>query len=538
MKSSSAIPLRASRNRHLRSNKEKNVKSRTWMWMAAVYLFAAVTAPIWLVAQDDQSSPKEHHRYKLIDLGTFGGPSSTVPGPNFGPSGSAKSVNNHGTVVGAADTQTADPDGFFTGDSFVAHAFARQKGVTTDLGALGAVPGNNVSNANWIAETGLIAGFSENGVIDPLLPGFPEIRAVLWKDGQIIDLGALGGNESFANAVNNRGQVVGFAENTVPDPFQGLETQIRPFLWQDGVMYDLGDLGGPDAVAIFVNERGQVAGSSLINSTPVPPVNGPCALGGPPSAPFLWENGRMIGIGTLGGSCGTPNALNNRGQVVGDSFLAGDSTYHPFSWDRGVLTDLGTLGGDNGQALWVNDAGEVIGQADLPGSIVHHGFLWRNAVMTDLGTLGSTSFAEGINSNGQVVGRSRTNDPTNPIQHAFLWEDGGPMIDLNTLILAHSSLLLLDATYINDRGEIAGHGLTTNGENHAFLLIPCKEGEQGCGDNAADSSASTEGSPVAVAPHPSVATALSARPRGMLGRLRSRWSQPYHAPSPQTGPAR
>jgi probable HAF family extracellular repeat protein len=203
-----------------------------------------------------------------------------------------------------------------------------------------------------------------------------------------------------------------------------------------------------------------------------------------------------------------------------------------------VLTDLGTLGGDNGQALWVNDAGEVIGQADLPGSIVHHGFLWRNAVMTDLGTLGSTSFAEGINSNGQVVGRSRTNDPTNPIQHAFLWEDGGPMIDLNTLILAHSSLLLLDATYINDRGEIAGHGLTTNGENHAFLLIPCKEGEQGCGDNAADSSASTEGSPVAVAPHPSVATALSARPRGMLGRLRSRWSQPYHAPSPQTGPAR
>jgi probable HAF family extracellular repeat protein len=137
-----------------------------------------------------------------------------------------------------------------------------------------------------------------------------------------------------------------------------------------------------------------------------------------------------------------------------------------------VLTDLGTLGGDNGQALWLNDAGEVIGQADLPGSLVHHGFLWRNGVMTDLGTLGSTSFAEEINSHGQVVGRSRTGDPTNPIQHAFLWEDGGPMIDLNALIPANSSLLLLDAAYINDRGEIAGHGLTPNGENHAFLLVP------------------------------------------------------------------
>jgi probable HAF family extracellular repeat protein len=249
---------------------------RAVVFAAALVLIGAL--PVRLVAQQqsEQQGLQENKklRYRLVDIGTFGGPSSTVPGPNFGPSGTAKSVNNPGTVAGSGDTPTPDPDGFFNGDFFVAHAFAWQDGVTTDLGALGAVPSNNVSNATWISETGLIAGVSENGVIDPLVPGFPEIRAVLWKDGQIIDLGTLGGNESFANAVNNRGQVIGWALNSILDPFF-IGTEARPFLWQDGVMHDLGDLGGHDAIAIFVNERGQVAGASLINSTPLPPVSGP-----------------------------------------------------------------------------------------------------------------------------------------------------------------------------------------------------------------------------------------------------------------------
>src|SRR5262249_50534953 len=153
--------------------------------------------------------------------------------------------------------------------------------------------------------------------------------------------------------------------------------------------------------------------------------------------------------------------------------------FHPFLWENGVLRDLGTLGGDNGTPLWINDAGEVVGEADLPGSVVHHGFLWRKGVMTDLGTFGSTSFATTINSKGQIVGRSRIGAITNPLQHAFLWENGGPMIDLNTLIPANSPLLLIDAEYINDHGEIAGSGLDVDGNVHAFLLIPCGRGTEG-----------------------------------------------------------
>ena len=71
----------------------------------------------------------------------------------------------------------------------------------------------------WINDRGVVVGVSENGLIDPLT-GFPEIDAVVWKDGQIIDLGTLGGYASAAIAVNNRGEVTGIALNTIPDPFE------------------------------------------------------------------------------------------------------------------------------------------------------------------------------------------------------------------------------------------------------------------------------------------------------------------------------
>jgi probable HAF family extracellular repeat protein len=163
----------------------------------------------------------------------------------------------------------------------------------------------------------------------------------------------------------------------------------------------------------------------------------------------------MLDLGTLGGTFGTANWLNNRGQVVGQSDLVGDLTWHPFLWERGELKDLGTLGGDDGLAMWLNDAGEVVGEADLPGSAAQHAFLWRNGVMTDLGSLGTDSAAFSINSKGQVVGAYfRIGVTMPPFRHSFLWENSGPMIDLNTLIPANSSLELVEADDINDRGEI------------------------------------------------------------------------------------
>ncbi len=199
----------------------------------------------------------------------------------------------------------------------------------------------------------VVVGACENGSIDPL-SNFPEIDAVVWKNGQIIDLGTLGGNTSQASAINNRGQVTGLASNTIPDPFNmGLGsptglwnfgvTQVHAFLWKDGPMQDLGTLGGPDSAGFYVNERGQVAGVSYTSFTPNP------GTGIPTQDPFLWDNGTMKDLGTLGGTAGWPWSLNQRGQVVGQSNLAGDTATHPFLWDKkNGMKDLGTLGGSNG----------------------------------------------------------------------------------------------------------------------------------------------------------------------------------------------
>ena len=199
------------------------MKSRTWMWMTVVYLFAALAMPVGMAAQDTPSQdPKpKHKQYKFIDLGTFGGPASYTLQNGNGPG--SKVLNSRGTLAGWADTPVPDPyaPNCTNPDCFVSHAFRWDGGSPTDLGAL---PGVTSSAGYWINERGWIAGQSQNGAIDPLT-GFPEGRAILWTDDKIIDLGTLGGGyESLATAVNNRGQVAGFALNLVPDPFFG--TQI------------------------------------------------------------------------------------------------------------------------------------------------------------------------------------------------------------------------------------------------------------------------------------------------------------------------
>jgi uncharacterized membrane protein len=95
-------------------------------------------------------------------------------------------------------------------------------------------------------------------------------------------------------------------------------TQTRGFLWRDGVMLDLGTLGGPDALTQAINERGQIVGISYTSSIPNPDS------GIPTIDPFFWEDGRMEDIGSFGGTFGVASFLNNRGQVVGTSNLVGD----------------------------------------------------------------------------------------------------------------------------------------------------------------------------------------------------------------------
>ena len=426
-------------------------------------LAMVLTVPVMsvlLTAQD--KAPNRHTHYRVIDVGTFGGPTSDYN------SGSVI-INGRGAVVGVADTSIFDPNC----SCFVTHAFRWEDGVVTDLGAL---PGGESSFADGINSKGTIIGLAN--VFDPLT-GMLRGDAALWRDGQISDLGSLGGPFAAPNAINNREQIVGGGLNTIPDPFGGLgpflggTTQTRALLWEHGTMQDLGTLGGNDAFAISVNDRGQIVGNSYTNTIPNPET------GIPTVDPFFRENGHMVDVGGLGGKFATASWMNNRGQVAGTSDLAGDQSAHPFFWQKGSQPrDLGTFGGDNGSAFWVNDAGHVVGEADLAGHGIHHAFLWKNGVMQDLKPVGNApcSNAFSINSADQVVGNSTNCHGTG--LGATLW-DHGSVVDLNSFLSPGSGIFLREGVFIDEQGEIAVKG-SLNGDDHAFVLVPDGDCDEDC----------------------------------------------------------
>jgi probable HAF family extracellular repeat protein len=175
---------------------------------------AVLTIPGWVTAQEQaKEDHRKHHHYKLIDVGTLGGPSSYFSALSLsdrfgfsGPFGFAPVVNKKGILAGWADTTTPDPFAppCFNPDCFVSHTFQWRNGEMTDLGAL---PGGGSSASLWINNNASIVGYSQNGQVDPL-SGLAKTRAVLWDRVMITDLGTLGGNESYSTAINNRGDIV------------------------------------------------------------------------------------------------------------------------------------------------------------------------------------------------------------------------------------------------------------------------------------------------------------------------------------------
>ena len=234
--------------------------------------------------------------------------------------------------MGGASTSVPDPNCLFIWNDAncdYVHAFQWRKGVLTDLGTL---PGGNNSLAFSINAPGTVFGASENGLPDPVY-GVRAFVTAIWKDGEVQALPTLGGGLSWPGAgslsINDRGQTVGASMNTSPDP-DGFGTALifpgvvvpgnhwHAVLWQNGTVQDLGTLGdGLDSDALFVNERGQVAGNAYTDSVPT-------VYGIPTVHPFLWDNGQMVDLGSLGGVLAYATGLNEKGHVVGQSTLTGD----------------------------------------------------------------------------------------------------------------------------------------------------------------------------------------------------------------------
>lgn len=338
------------------------------------------------------------------------------------------------------------------------------------------------------------------------------------KKYRLIDLGTLGGSESFAYAINNSGSIVGEART------EG-DADSHAFLYRKGSMTDLYPLNSQSIRTVGptgINARGQIASGSVINNIYLPvifdaktqSITALGSLGGVTSDgfngvatsinksgqavgysyidnvnrhAFLYSNGTMIDIGSFGGYSGA-NAINDRGMVVGFASDQVNGRAHAFLYADGVMTDIDPyldFSKSESDARDINNRGQVVGDFLTEDQSATHAFIYGKQGFTDLGSEDSPfTVALGINDKEQIVGA--TDVPYTDIcfdlnqvafpcikfkQHAFVYEKG-QITDLNTLITPpQDGWELTWAFDINNQGKIVGYGLN-QGKFRAFLLTP------------------------------------------------------------------
>jgi len=340
----------------------------------------------------------------------------------------------------------------------------------------------------------------------------------------VVDLGTLGGTNSYAQAINNQGQIVGYAH--------GSDNLSHAFFWEEGVMSDIGELAGHNSASAYdISEAGHIVGRSYHAATSsqyraclwaggtvsnlgvlgvgtwskalcineYEQITGISSTGVIQHA-FIWADGQMNDLSTFNSYGGQNSSegwgLNDFGQVVGITHLWNASAqWRPYIWidentngmrllpdERLEMKILGTLGGLHGCAKAINNVGQVVGHTYIDGAVRHAfvinpvGFLWKdpesygvysNNYMRDLGALAGATYSDAlaINESGVIVGFSNHSGGGN---HAVI-SDGYTLTDLNTLIDTNAGWELTMATDINDTGEIVGYGVVT-GVTHGFLL--------------------------------------------------------------------
>jgi probable HAF family extracellular repeat protein len=319
-----------------------------------------------------------------------------------------------------------------------------------------------------------------------------ESRQLLATFYIITDLGTFGGNTSQAEGINERGEVVGMAQNRWG--------RQRAFLWtESGGLRNLGVLGeSHNSAAQDINESGQVVGSSQDPQ-----------IGRDSQRAFLWTSHRgMIDLGTLPGVSGS-SAL-----AINDNYwIAGESGFRPAAWGQeqpfalsgtngGIAWDVnkfvqvvgeeggrpvvyqdgirlfipsvGTQTDRQGAALGINNVGRIVGYIDVGPADARsdHAFLYEFGMTKDLGSFGGNSRAQAINDQGIVVGHSWD---TRGRLRAFVWSKPDGMMDLKGLTVDGASWRLESAQDINNKGQIVGYGINPSGKRHAFLLTPRTE---------------------------------------------------------------
>lgn len=329
--------------------------------------------------------------------------------------------------------------------------------------------GGTNSRANSIASDGSIAGFSN-------LAGNQARHAALWRDGALTDLGTLGGDNSNVAwpGQNERGLIAGIAETADVDPngeewscsafFPAVTHHVcRGVVWRGTTATAMPTFGGTNSFAAGVNDRGQVVGWAE-TAVHDPTCNAPQVL---QFRAALWEprTGSISELPPLDGDAtSAATQISDDGIAIGisgacDVAVGRFSASHAMRWDHGVAVKLPDLGGVSWHTpMAINTHGDIVGFSNPPGdadgSLISHAVLWpQSGGIIDLGTLPGDDFAEalGINARGQVVGISCGANGC----HAFVWHDG-VMSDLDSLVGPGFPDTLVGAQDIDDAGVITG----------------------------------------------------------------------------------
>jgi probable HAF family extracellular repeat protein len=307
---------------------------------------------IWATGEDmKQFNDKFHLKSLAISiLGTFG----AVSAP--GVMAAAYSVTNITSLAGNVDITDINDGGQVVGyfdsgdDKRSPHAFLFVKGSMTDLGVSGRGRSKSWGLNNATAVVGQ-TGDEQSPV---------AFYYSYYGNKTMTDLGMPeGGTASVASAINNNGQIVGWAK---------VDGSRRAFLYSNGAFIDIGTLGGAFSFGTAINDSGQAVGYAETATRVI--------------HAFLYDKGNKIDLGTLGGGNSYATGINEASQVVGYSDVSA-GTPHAFLYSNGSMADIGTLGGATSLAMGINDAGRVVGVSTTV-SGQQRGFLYSDGKMYDL----------------------------------------------------------------------------------------------------------------------------------------------------------